>query len=201
MLKIVDPPIPQPCPFVSHSASSPNFCLTFLLRSTQYPPQTGHLIFFLKSLTLCLERDNQVSWKEIRCWDLVQEAHWGALRKPQEGERATGLGKERSLTTMHPKLRSQAISCESLELRWSFRDVINCVYGLCAIPHIDQSLEVGFPFGKRKFLERDSAEIHQQPSIPAVGNLYLPPKGICIVPHHIQGSNFQTTAQALKAHI
>lgn len=46
---------------------------------------------------------------------------------------------------MHPKLRPQQIPCETLELRWLLREVINCVQGLCTVPHSDQSLEVGPP--------------------------------------------------------
>lgn len=85
---------------------------------------------------------------------------------------------------MCPQLRAHPIPHEALELRWPFRQVINCDQRLCALPHIDQSLTVGFSqgggitFGKKQFSEKDSTEIQQQPTLPEAGQWVPPPEGV-----------------------
>lgn len=59
----------------------------------------------------------------------------------------------------------------------------NYVQGLCALPDIDQSLQVGLPQGggitssKGQFSERNSAELCQQPTLPVAGQCVSPAEG------------------------
>ena len=119
----------------------------------------------------------------MRHWDLCARGILGSSQEDLWGNKGCRIGQRETLNHGEvPQLRSLNDPTWSSRAGMALQECHDCVQGLCALPHIDQSLQVRFPqggvitFGKGQFSERD-AEICQQPTFPAAGQCVCPAEG------------------------